>query len=509
MAKKTVKTDRNRKKPPVDIQSKLEQAMGFHTKGRLLEAEAVYEAILQVQPDHFDALHLLGIIAMQTRRPERSVDLIARAIKINPKFSACYINLGIGLKELKHFEEALASYSKAIALNRSNPEAFNNRGNVFKELNRLDEALADYDEAVAIKPNYAEAFNNRGTVLKDMRRFEEALQCFDRAIAIESNYAEAIQNRGHVLMLTGDLPNGWKCGPWRWRQKVLASKPLSTSRPGWAPGVPARRLLVWAEQGIADEIMFGRFLPQARHLAPDVLVQMDARLIPLFTRSMPEITFIPTGEKIGEELYDSHLPMQDLGVIFGNSLKQFQEIDSAYLRTDEARTLELAKTVRPRGKFVCGISWTSSSVTQGARQSFDLKTLLRQLENRNVEFLDLQAGDTKDEVTEVRKSVGAKMRTVPEVDNDRDLDGLASLIGSCDLVVSCDNEAAHLAGALGKETWVLLPFSPDWRWLADGEESYWYPSLTLFRQDAIGSWDGILKTLGKRFRAHIQAMSLA
>ena len=187
--------------PSVAIRAKFQQIPTLYQQGRLIEAEHICEEVLQHQPRHFDVLHLLGVIALQTYRTQRGVELIKKAITLNPNIAEAYSNLGAGLKDLKRFDEALASYDKAIALKPTYAEAYYNRGITLTHLKRFKDALASYDKAIELKPNYPSAYNNRGNVLSDLDRFEEALPNFDRAIELQPNYVEAYNNRGTILSL--------------------------------------------------------------------------------------------------------------------------------------------------------------------------------------------------------------------------------------------------------------------------------------------------------------------
>jgi protein O-GlcNAc transferase len=184
--------------PPFALQAQLQRGLAFHQQGRLAEAEGIYGEILQQAPNHFGALNLLGVIACQHRNHDRAVQLISKAISINPNVASAYSNLGVALKELDRLEEALVSYDKAIALKPDYAEAHSNRGIVLKKLGRLEEALISYDEAIARKPDF-EAYYNRGNALKELKRLEEALVSYDKAIALKPDYAEAHSNRGNAL----------------------------------------------------------------------------------------------------------------------------------------------------------------------------------------------------------------------------------------------------------------------------------------------------------------------
>ncbi|MGO9995452.1 MAG: tetratricopeptide repeat protein [Steroidobacteraceae bacterium] len=183
----------------VQVPSKIQQAIALHQQGDLGRAQRIYEDVLKIQPRNFDALHLLGVIAGQTKNFEKSVELISKALVIDPQNAAAYSNRGAALRELRQFEAALASYNQAIAIKADNAVAHYNCGNVLKELKQLDAALASYEQAIAIKPNYAEAHYNRGHVLQELKRYDSALTSYNQAVAIRPNYVEAYYNRGLVL----------------------------------------------------------------------------------------------------------------------------------------------------------------------------------------------------------------------------------------------------------------------------------------------------------------------
>src|SRR5215475_7722206 len=181
------------------LQAKLNQGMALHRQGKLADAERCYGEVLHRQPNHFGAMHLLGVIFGQTGRTKRAVELIKRAVWLNPKIAEAHNNLGNALRGLKRYEEALASYDKAIVLKQDYANAHNNRGNALRDLKRPEEALASYDRAIALKPDYPEAHSNRGAALRDLKRPEDALASYDRAIALKPDYANAHNNRGNVL----------------------------------------------------------------------------------------------------------------------------------------------------------------------------------------------------------------------------------------------------------------------------------------------------------------------
>jgi tetratricopeptide (TPR) repeat protein len=224
----------NRKAAPADnalaaqVRPKLDEAVALHQQGRLQEAVTLYSDILKIQPQHFDAIHLLGVIADQFKNHQLAADLIAQAILINPNHA--------DLHELKRFDEALASYDAAIAIRPDYAEAHCNRGNVLKDLNRFDDAIAGYDRSLTLAPDDAETYSNRGLALQQLKRLDESLACFERAVALRPDDPKAHWNKGLALLLRGDYANGWPLYELRWHEANATSKPLATSRPRWTGG---------------------------------------------------------------------------------------------------------------------------------------------------------------------------------------------------------------------------------------------------------------------------------
>src|ERR1035437_8918344 len=275
------------------LQEKLQQAIAFHQNGQLPQAQALYEEILTTQPKHFDSLHLLGVIAYQTKQYQRAADLIGKAIELYPKNAAFYCNRGNALKELKQLdvalascdkaialkpdyaeahsnrgnalkglgqlEAALASYDKAVALKPGFAEAYSNRGNVLQELQQLDAAIASYDKAIALRPDYAEAYSHRGIALQELQQLDAALASYDKAIALKPGYADAHWNKSLALLLFGYFDRGWEEYEWRW--KIGVSRQRARCHVGESP-TEAKRLRLRSKGGAVARKQDGGALRQ-------------------------------------------------------------------------------------------------------------------------------------------------------------------------------------------------------------------------------------------------------
>ena len=477
-----------------EVSRLFQQGFALHQQGQVAQAKALYEQVLARQPKHFDALHLLGVIAVQSKNPTLAVDLISKAIAINPNSAAAYSNRGVALKALKRLDDAVASYDKAIVLEPDNAEAYSNRGNALKELKRLDDAVASHDKAIVRRPDYAEAYCNRGVALQELKRLDDAVASYDKAIVLRPNYAEAYGNKSLALLLFGAIDQGWEWYEWRWKTQDGEREALSTRKPAFTPNGRDKRLLVWAEQGIGDEIMFGSLLTEARQLCSKLLVAMDARLIPLFARSVENVEFLARGRAVPEDAYDEHIAMGSLCRHLRPDEQSFKNTAQGFLIADPTRTERIRNALGAgNGQKLCGISWRSTNQKFGAKKSMRLSAMVEALALSGHRLVNLQYGDTQDEIAQVSRQYGIEILNCKEVDNTKDIDGLASLIQACDVVVSISNTTVHLAGALGKDTRVLLPYAPDWRWMLDRDDSPWYNSVKLYRQGQDMQWEPVLQ----------------
>jgi len=557
-------TQKNNLQPTqAQVSALIQQGTLLHQQGNFDEAQAIYEKILHIQPDHFDALQLLGVLFAQIKKYVQAVELLSKALEINPNHAGAYSNRGIALKELKRFDEALVNYDQAIANNPGYLDAYSNRGNLLQELKRFDEALANYDQALKINPGFIQALYNRGNTLKELKRFDEALASYNQALKINPDYAEAYYNRGTILqefklldealasynqaiavnpdyaeayynrgvifqglkrfnealngyaqairinpdyvnahwnksscnLMRGNFKAGWQGYEWRWLNKEFDSEPLKSTKPAWDYQKTNQRLLVWAEQGIGDHIFFGSLLPELLADVPNLLVQIDKRLIPIFSRSLPTIKFYPDDIKLPESDYDVHVPIGSLGKYLRNDEKDFLQTKNKFLISDKTKTQTIRQDLSVTKKLICGISWKSQNEKTGAGRSLSLERLTTIFDTKKISLVNLQYGDISEDINLLKFNSNVDLIQYEPVDNFNDLDGFASLIDACDFIITTDNSTIHLSSALGKKSFLLLPYVAEWRWSLDGADSLWYPSTRLYRQEKINDWDSVLQKL--------------
>ena len=539
----------------MDTESKLQEGIELHRNGQLQQAELIYQQILQVNPENAEVLHLLGTIAHQIEKYDLSINLINQAIEIDPNQSSFFNNLGLTLQKRGRFEEAVQAYKQAIDLNsdssesyynlgitlndqgkleeaiqayknvlKINPnylEACNSLGIAFKDLGRLEESVQAYQDAIRINSNHGPTHNNLGNVLRDQGKLEEAIQAYQQAIEINPKFPEAHHNLGTSLFLAGDFKNCWKHYEWRWKcpntQLSLKERHLPQTR--WeGSGLTDTSILVWAEQGVGDQITFASMFPDLLQAGARVTVECEQRLIPLFKRSFPEIQFYPQENLPHTQLFDTNInyqvPMGNLGRWFRTDRDSFTRNKQSYLTACPKETKKRRRKYKElsNGRMLVGVSWKSAGPDQSWSESRSIPLndyWISVLSNKDCYFINLQYGDVKQELELLKSETGLTVYSDQDICTFENLDGFAAQVSALDLVISIDNTTAHIAGALGQEVWTLLPHIPYWRWLQDVEDTLWYKNMRLFRQDRIGDWSKVFQQVSMSLQQNITGSRLS
>ena len=605
-----------------------------HRAGRLTEACAAYEAILARNPDHFDALHMLGVAVTQAGEPGRGADMIGRAIRMVPGAAAPHINLAMALGALGRHEEALASADRALELDASSPDAHTNRGNallalgradaglaahaqalalrpadpqiryncagalralgrfdeavacydgalvlrptyvealtnrgealielgrlgdalasfdaalalrptaeahrnrgaVLARLRRLDEAIAEYDaaltadpasaqahsdrasalndlgrpaealasadRAIALKPAFADAHNNRGVALFTLRRCAEARASYERALALDPDAPEPRVNRALARLLDGDLAAGFDEYRWRWKAKGAYQHRPRTAYPEWE-GEPlaGRRLLVFTEQGFGDTLQFVRFVPPLAEAGAEVTLLVEPPMVRLLGASLPGVTV--TDQIAPGAPFDAQAAMLCLPRLTGGVTLETIPAATPYLVADPAVSARWSARLAALPGRKIGLVWAGASRRDNpaasaidARRSVRLDQLAPLAAAPDVQFVSLQVGEPAAEA----QAAPPGLRLVDWTSELGDFADTAALVASLDLVITVDTSVAHLAGALGRPVWILSRFDGCWRWLEDRDDSPWYPTARLFRQQAPGDWTSAIDAVAR------------
>lgn len=454
------------------------------------DAESIAVEALQIDPSAPEAWINQGLVLNATGDFASATDSFDKAIDLAPGNAEAWSNRGVALAGLGRHEESLLAYRRALELRPNYHEAWCNRGTALSELDRYDEALASYDRAIELKPCYPQAYNNKGLALVELGLDDAASACFSKALELRPNFADPHWNLGLLHIRHTDYSLGWKYFEYRWGIKGNNSPRLATSKPRWA-GLPSGRpLLLWGEQGIGDQILYGSILPDLAAFPQKKYVALDKRLVPLFQRSMPEFEFLDLALVTETLDFAEHLPLGSLPALFRPTLASFNAARHPYLVADPERASTLRRLITRPGKLVCGVSWSSSHKDIGSHKSIGLAQMLLPLASERLHFVNLQYGDTTAEREALCTAHGLEVQNVDEVDNFNDIDGLTALIEACDIVLTTSNSTAHLAGALRKTTLLLLPSGKGrlWYWYGPQGNSPWYPSIRMYSQEHPGQW---------------------
>jgi len=526
----------------VDPEHALLIAVAQHEARQFAAAEAMCRRILEHQPHHAAALHRLALIAIDTGRLaeartaleeasvlepgqaryhcdlglvhrlegriEDAVPCFEQAVVLDAALGEAHLNLADSLCGLGRYEAAIAAGERAVALRPNDPLAHNNLGNALKGKARREEAIVCYRRALALRPAYAEACNNLANALLDLRRWDDAIACYAQAIALQPDFAEAHSNMGSAwqqkgnfsramdcfrtaishradlapahsslgmsLLLLGHYEEGWRENEWRTSQ-------ASSTGPRWnGARIPGQTLLVRSEQGFGDVLHFMRYVPLVRERsgAARVIVQCPPE---------HERLLVETGGWNAEIVahappaFDQQVPLLSLPFTLG--VMEPLPMPRAYLHANPALRREWQERLAPRAARRVGIAWAGNPLhdTDDLR-SIALEKLAPLFRIEAVSFYSLQ--------------IGENIVPRPLIDLTAaiaDFADTAALLAELDLVISVDTAVAHLAGAMGRPVWTLLPFVPDWRWGLGREDTPWYPTMRLFRQPVPGDWGSVVQ----------------
>jgi Tfp pilus assembly protein PilF len=466
--------------------AKLSEALALQQQGELARAQFIYEQILKAEPRHFTALNRLGVIAAQRDDPRKALYLFEKAIEVEPQSALAHGNRGLALHQLRQLDAALASYETALAIDGDRADTLMNRANVLKDLLQWDAALASYDRAIAIKPDYAEALSNSGYVLKEQRRLDEALARYDRAIALRPEYVSARLNRGLTLLLIGDFERGWADYEWRRRLPLVAHLP----QPYWLgkEALAGKTVLLQSEQGLGDTLQFCRYAKCVAERGCQVILDVQKPLVTLLARLPGVSRVIANGHT--PPRFDYRCSLMSLPLVFETRMDTIP-FSEGYLRSDPGKVAQWRGRLGERSKPLIGLAWSGSRTHYNdSNRSIALADLVRWLP-ADFQYVNLQT-DIRDAD---RQTLTLNSHVLDFSAEQLDFADSAALCECMDLVISVDTSVAHLGGALGIETWVLLPFNADWRWLLDRPDSPWYSKSRLYRQAKAGDWDGVFAQL--------------
>jgi tetratricopeptide (TPR) repeat protein len=523
--------------------------------GRLAEAEALCRWVLSREPDHTEAISVAGVIAWQTRRFDLAIAHFRRLIDLRPDmaeprnllanalrskgmlheaisayrdavrlksdFTQAHYNLGMALREAGCVEEAIEAFRRAVALNPDFIDAANDLGSALREAGRLEEAVSVLADVVGQAPDFFKARNNLGNALRAIGRFDEAeaavrtalnqlpdmpeihvnlgnvlrekgdldgaIAATRKAIELRPQMADAHQNLGSHLLLAGRYEEAWPEHEWRWRCQGMPPARAALLRPQWdGSNLDGQTILLHSDAGLGDAIHSLRYVPMVADRGGKIVVECQKELHCLVRRLKGVSDVVTAADALPP--FDVQCALMSLPGAFGTTLQTIPS-EFPYISVDrslvESWAQRLSQSRRPR----VGLVWAGNPKnTVDLRRSIRLSMFTPLSESREIEFHSLQLGEASRQASDLSGS----SRIVDHSSELTDFAQTAALVENLDLVISVDTSVAHLAGALGKPIWIMIPFVPDWRWMLTREDSPWYRTMRIFRQPRPGEWSEVV-----------------
>lgn len=533
---------------PAQLRALLAEATAWHHKNDIARAEAIYREILKHEPKNFDALHMLAVVGYQAKQIAPALELFEQAINLKPRDFSLLVNYGAALKEAQRCEDALKLYDRALAIQPNSYEALYNKAQAYLILSRLQEAedfyrkalaindadpeahygfskalywqgkkaeaVAELELALALDPKHVLSYVMLGKIFSDKEWLSSAALMLQRAVEIDPRHAFANGECSFVLLRLGRLKEGWESYEgrfWYHEDQKTLRRPVPPMY--WSgEDLSGQSIHIWPEQGIGDEIMFSSIVPEVVSRAAQVYLECEPRLVDIFRRSFPSLTIVPGGLLSQKRAWRSdvlparpnyQISIASLGRILRPDFKAFPRHEG-YLKSDSSKVAEI-KARYGSGPLV-GISWRSSN-TDKKNKSSDLADWGPILRVGGVTFVNLQYGDVASEVARVKDEAGVDIINDSNVDQLSDMDTFFAQVEAMDLVVTTSNTAAHVAGALGKPTWLMLPYggSVHWYWFWNTDVNPWYPSVRDFRQSPEGGWSPVFARVAHELKAWTEA----
>jgi Flp pilus assembly protein TadD len=462
-------------------------------QGKLAEAISVYREAIGLRNDFFEARNNLGIALRAFGQLPEAIELHRSAIELRPDDPRAWNNLGVAYSAMQEPEAAMIAYRKAIAIEPGYAQAFHNLGKALALVDRFDEAIGAFGKAVELRPDFSAAMGDLSNALKHEGRLDEALDTARRAVEMNPESAAAHCRFGLMLLRTGELERGWAEYEWRYRISI----PWSFPQPRWeGDDLRGRTLLLHADQGLGDSVQFVRYAPMIAARGGRVLLRCQRQLARLFN-AFPgvEQTF---SEDDPLPDFDLQCPLISLPVAFGTRLETIRST-GPYLRANPSLVRAWnAKIDAEDRRLKVGLVWAGHpSHSNDEHRSTTLASFAPLAQCGEIAFYSLQVGQAAVELN----IPPAGMHIIDLTGEINDFADTAALIENLDLVIAVDTSTAHVAAALGKPVWMVLPFVAEWRWLIGRPDTPWYPTMGLFRQPKLDDWEGAIGQLIEPLRA--------
>lgn len=505
------------------------------------EAINQFNKAISIHYGYKEAWNNLGLVYSDTEKFSQAIELFTNALKIDPYYTDALYNMAWNLQIIAKYDEALIFYDRllkinphdylalynkakllinkhnyeaahkcllqAIVIDKNKPEAYNGIAIINMIQNDFEESKKNLDIAINIDENFAEAYNSMGILYQHLNNNEKSVDFFKKSINLDKNYSQAKFNLSEEYLSRLNFTEGWNYFESRINKKIfiIKYKHLNKKYLHSINDIDSEDpIYIEAEQGIGDQILFLSLLSDLKKFKNKLYLKIDARLSRIFSNNFKELTFLSEQEDPSLYRYSYHISLGSMGMLFRPNKDSFSNQKPRYLDADRIKTSYLKKNLKKEGFLLCGLSWHSSNKNIGLNKSIQLDSFLPIFSLENLRFIDLQYGDTKGERVTLKNKFDIDIEKIEEIDNFNDIDGLFSLIDACDIVLTVSNVTAHIAGALGKKTFLLVPFRYGriWYWHETLDRSLWYPSIRIYRQNQNGDWTSAINQIRESIKSN-------
>ena len=476
---------------PTSTRALTNLGVALQEQGQVEPAIHCFQQALALDPSSLEALLNLGVALQTQGQREAAADCLQQAIQRAPTSAVAYNNLGMVRHEQGQFDVALQHYHQALQLRPDYAKAHSNLGALLHAQGRLTEAVEHLQHALRLQPDFIEAYSNLGLVLQAQGHIEAAIATFEHALQYKPDCVQAHWNRAIAWLLSGNFQQGWQEYEWRWRRPD--SPPPAFPQPCWdGTPFPHQTLLVYSEQGLGDTLQFVRYLPQVAARGQHIVLACQPALVRLL-RTCPGVQTLVVKDRpeMASQPFDLYIPLLSLPGIFGTTSTTIPA-DIPYITADPALVQQWHTRLGAEHAFRVGLVWAGNPSHKNDRnRSCTLATLAPLAPLPRLALFSLQTGPAAGQIDQ--PPAGMVLHDVGRTLSD--FADTAAVITHLDLVITVDTAVAHLAGAMGKPVWTLLPFAPDWRWGQHSAYTPWYPTMRLFRQPAPGAWEAVCQSV--------------
>lgn len=480
------------------------------TQGDIDSAIKIYQQALEIDPNFAEILNNLGSAFKQKENYEEAKNCWRKAINDHPTCFQALMNLALTLQQEKNYQEAGDYYQKALEIESHSAELYYYLGSWYDEQEEFETAIKSYEKALKLHPNSPEVIGNLAKSLQELGRFKEALFYYQKRLELKPKDPQSHLSLALILLLMGELKTGFTEYEWRrWVPHFYQGYPTDTDEKvdaDWNPkkywkgeNLQGKTLLVRQEQGFGDQIHLSRYLPLLKQQGATLILECHPNLQRLFHQLSGIDQLIIKGETDHFPPFDYHVLLFSIPCILGTTLENIpQNIPYLFPSLTPKSSLQIP----PTSSFKIGMVWRGNPQHQrNLKRSVSLIKLIE-----NIHLIGIQLFNLQKEITTDEKQILSQYSIIDFSEFLEDFADTADLIAQLDLIITIDTSVAHLAGAMGKTVWLLLPFIPDWRWLLDREDTPWYPTFRLFRQPKLGDWESVFQQISSELNLLINSL---